>query len=160
MERKPGTAQVEVHRLPADHIRAAALRDGLTGEYLRRYGPSAYEEMNRWPSREFDPPHGEFLLLTLDDKTVAGGGFRRYDAMTAELKRMWTDPRHRRLGLAGRTLAELETSARRLGYRRLYLSTGPRQPEAAQLYESAGFRPMPSEPAADGKQALCFEKPL
>ncbi|MDX2973664.1 GNAT family N-acetyltransferase, partial [Kribbella solani] len=36
---------------------------------------------------------------------------------------------------------ELEAAARDLGYRRLYLTTGPRQPEAAGLYLAAGFEP-------------------
>ncbi|CPY70473.1 Putative acetyltransferase%2C GNAT [Mycobacteroides abscessus] len=31
---------------------------------------------------------------------------------------------------------------RRRGYRRIYLTTGPRQPEAKALYLSAGYRPL------------------
>ena len=34
---------------------------------------------------------------------------------------------------------ELEAQAARQGYRRLYLTTGSRQPEAIQLYLSLGF---------------------
>ncbi|MEU6382663.1 GNAT family N-acetyltransferase [Streptomyces bauhiniae] len=161
MEPKLDAARIEVRQVPADDRMAAPLHAALTEEYLARYGSSAYDEMSRVPHHEFASPHGGFLVLTLDDETVAGGGFRRRDAETAELKRMWTHPRRRRLGLARRTLAELEQAARRVGYRRLCLVTGPRQPEASALYDSAGYRQVPCDPATtDGKPALCFEKSL
>ncbi|WP_244259678.1 GNAT family N-acetyltransferase, partial [Paraburkholderia phenazinium] len=43
-------------------------------------------------------------------------------------------------GLSRRVLAELERRALALGYTRVYLSTGPRQPEAIGLYRSSGYR--------------------
>ena len=51
---------------------------------------------------------------------------------------MWTDADHRRQGLAQRVLAELETRAAALGYSKIYLTTGFRQPEAASLYLTSG----------------------
>jgi hypothetical protein len=39
-------------------------------------------------------------------------------------------------------LGELEAAAAELGYSRLYLTTGPRQPEAAARYLSVGFKPL------------------
>jgi len=57
------------------------------------------------------------------------------------VKRMWTSHLHRRQGLGRRVLAELEAAAIDLGYRKLYLTTGPRQPEAAALYLAVGFEP-------------------
>lgn len=161
MEPTWDAARIEVHRVPADDPRVAPLHLGLTEEYVARYGPSAHDEMSRSARDEFAPPHGGFLVLTLDGETVAGGGFRRHDVETAELKRIWTHPRRRRLGLASRVLAEIEQAARRLGYHRLYLTTGPRQPEASGLYGSVGYRRVPCRPApADGRPALCFEKAL
>ncbi|MBD8000231.1 MULTISPECIES: GNAT family N-acetyltransferase [Oerskovia] len=61
---------------------------------------------------------------------------------TAELKRIWTHSAHRRRGLARQVLAELEQRAAGRGYPRIYLTTGPRQPEAAGLYLSAGYTPL------------------
>ena len=84
---------------------------------------------------------GAFVLLRHDGETVAGGAIRRYDDETAEVKRMWTSHLHRRQGLGRKVLAELELVAADLGYRKLYLTTGPRQPEAAALYLAAGFEP-------------------
>ncbi len=68
--------------------------------------------------------------------------FKRYDATTAELKRIWTHASQRRQGLARRVVQELEARALRQGYRRVYLTTGFKQPEAAGLYVNTGYEPL------------------
>lgn len=65
-------------------------------------------------------------------------------------------------GLARRVLAELEAAAAAAGYRRIHLTTGPRQPEAKGLYLATGYTPL-FDPAADPAPAfgpLPFEKNL
>jgi GNAT superfamily N-acetyltransferase len=128
---------------PLDPLAEPLLRE-LHEEYLIRYGPN--EEMIRHPPAEFAAPGGAFLLVLDGGVAVAGGAFRRYDAATAELKRVWTHRPYRRTGLASAVLRELEAEAARRGYRRLYLTTGPRQPEALALYRSAGYRPLFDRP--------------
>ncbi|MFI9009359.1 GNAT family N-acetyltransferase [Actinosynnema sp. NPDC053489] len=120
----------------------APLRDELTQEYVARYGEGARAELTRYDPAVFAPPHGTLVLLLSAGVAVAGGAFMRYDERTAELKRIWTDSRHRRRGLARRVLAELERDAADLGYSRLYLTTGPRQPEARALYLATGYTPL------------------
>jgi GNAT superfamily N-acetyltransferase len=134
---------------------------GLTEEYETRYGGGA-GEMSAYALADFEPPAGCFLVLTVAGRTVAGGGFRRLDESTAELKRMWTDPAYRRRGLARRVLAVLETEAAARGYRRLRLETGLAQPEAVALYAATGWTR-----SADGygrhrdsPRAVFFEKRL
>ncbi|WP_432841853.1 GNAT family N-acetyltransferase [Dactylosporangium sp. CA-092794] len=143
---------------PLDPIAAPMLRE-LDEEYLARYGPN--EEMRRHPAAEFAAPDGAFLLVLGGGLTVAGGAFRRLDASTAELKRVWTHRPYRRTGLASAVLRELEAEAARRGYRRVYLTTGPRQPEALALYRAAGYRAL-FDPAADltTHDDLAFDKPL
>jgi GNAT superfamily N-acetyltransferase len=133
---------------------------GLTEEYTTRYGPSGAEEMKR-AAHVFEPPHGQFLLLVERDEAVAGGAFMRHDDDTAELKRIWTHARHRRRGLARRVLVELEDEALAFGYRRIYLTTGPRQPEAKHLYLATGYTPL-FDVTADPStfEYLPFEKHL
>ncbi len=84
-----------------------------------------------------------------DGQPVTGGAFCRFDADTAELKRIWTDSRHRRRGHAKALLIELEAEIAARGYRRVYLTTGDRQPEAEALYLSSGYtrltEPLPAE---------------
>ncbi|MFI9361320.1 GNAT family N-acetyltransferase [Kitasatospora sp. NPDC053057] len=133
----------------------------LTHEYVTRYGPGAHQEMTRYPAEAFAEPHGALLLLLEDGAPVAGGAYLRHDEHTAEVKRMWTDSAHRRRGLARRVLAELERTAAAAGYRRIFLTTGPRQPEAKGLYLAAGYTPLfdaAADPLAIGP--LPFEKSL
>ncbi|WP_284976220.1 GNAT family N-acetyltransferase [Arthrobacter sp. efr-133-TYG-104] len=131
--------------LPMGDPRVRPLLDELAVEYATRYGDffssgGASEEMNRYPAEEFEAPHGALMIIQEAGESVAGGAFRRYDEDTAELKRIWTHSAHRRRGLARRVLTELEDEARRRGYRKLYLTTGPRQPEAKNLYLATGYQ--------------------
>ena len=63
---------------------------------------------------------------------------------------------HRRRGLARRVLTELEQRAGARGYTRMYLTTGPRQPEAKALYLTAGWTPLfdPAVPRPTDTAAL------
>ncbi|MGP4128282.1 GNAT family N-acetyltransferase [Pantoea tagorei] len=87
------------------------------------------------------PPRGLFIVLERDGEIIAMGAYKPFDAETAELKRIWTRGDLRRQGLALLVVQELERRARRAGYRRLYLTTGFRQPEAVRLYSSFGYQP-------------------
>ncbi|WP_062204777.1 GNAT family N-acetyltransferase [Streptomyces sp. NBRC 109706] len=124
----------------SDPLTLPLLRE-LEHEYTSRYGAAANGEMSRYPEAEFAPPDGLLLLLLHEGNAVAGGAYRRYDAHTAELKRIWTHSAHRRQGLARRVVAELERAAAR-HYRRIRLTTGPRQPEARLLYLDSGYTPL------------------
>jgi len=176
METSPALEVREVHL--SDPL-VEPLLAGLSVEYRSRYHDLLTEEQHRaemahYAAEEFAPPVGSLVLLLEDGEPVAGGAFRRRlepelgdtarlaraDARdadgvpvvpTAELKRIWTHAAHRRRGLARRVLAELEARAHDLGYPRLYLTTGPRQPEAAALYRSTGYTPLSA--AAAGEQA-------
>lgn len=154
----------EVRHLAITHPSAEPLLRELADEYGTRYGPLAGEEMRRFPDHEFDPPDGAFLLVFEDGEAVAGGAFRRYDADTAELKRIWTHSAHRRRGLARRVLEELEHTARERGYTKVTLTTGPRQPEAKALYLATGYTALPdveeTGPHGTKFHLLAFEKSL
>lgn len=144
--------------------RAVPLIEALTIEYDTRYGSyfsdeGAAAEMNKYPPEAFAPPHGNFLLLLRDGETIGGGAFMRYDDETAEFKRIWTHGDLRRQGLAKKVLQELETQARIQGYKRVYLTTGFRQPEAKELYLRNGYTAL-FDVAADPEiyGTLPFEK--
>ncbi|MBB2921450.1 GNAT family N-acetyltransferase [Cellulomonas cellasea] len=175
----------EVRSVLLDDPLVRPLLDELAHEYATRYaehfGVDALRaEMARYPAHEFAAPDGELVLVLEDGVPVAGGAFRRRvepelgdasrlaradaraaDATpavaTAELKRIWTASAHRRRGLARVVLAELEERAARAGYARVYLTTGPRQPEAAALYLHTGYTPL-FDPAVQPSGPLPFEK--
>jgi GNAT superfamily N-acetyltransferase len=140
----------------------------LAVEYSTRYDGTE-EGVLRWlrghPADDFAAPHGGMLIGLLDGMPVTGGAFCRFGvvdgAETAELKRIWTDRRHRRQGYGRVLLAELEARIAAQGYRRIYLTTGNRQPEAEALYVAAGYtrlsQPRPPEPHFTARP---FEKAL
>jgi GNAT superfamily N-acetyltransferase len=141
----------------------------LAVEYASRYG-STTDAVGAWlrqyPAGEFAPPGGGMLIGLRDGRPVTGGAFRRFGvvqgAETAELKRIWTDGRHRRQGHARALLTELENEIATLGYRRIYLTTGDRQPEAEALYLATGYRRLaePLESEGGDVYPVAFSKDL
>jgi GNAT superfamily N-acetyltransferase len=128
---------MEIRRVRFSDPEVESLLVGLSDEYDIRYGENI--EMTRASEAEFDPPAGLFIVLMDGPTTAAGGGVRRLNKSTCEVKRMWTSPLYRRRGLATRVLQSLEDAAREIGYAHLVLETGPRQPEAEALYRSRGY---------------------
>ena len=164
-------APAEPIRLEFRHVHigdelVVPLLDELAHEYSSRYGRTLDEQVRilaeEYPPEEFAAPGGAVVVLLDDGLPVAGGAFRRYDDETAELKRMWTRSGHRRRGLGRRVIGELERLALLRGYRRVYLTTGTRQPEARALYLAAGYAPLFDTALDPGEIAgpLPFEKDL
>lgn len=102
------------------------------------------------------------VLLHENRRTVACGAIKAFDPVTMEVKRMFTLPGARGRGLAGQVLAELETWARELGYRRCVLETGVRQPYAIRLYEKCGYQRMAENYGQyrGVENSVCMEKEL
>ena len=159
-------AELEVvHLLASDPLAAPLLKD-LEREYDARYGVEVFgepaiTEINRYPVEAFAQPNGAFLVLLYRGEPISGGAFMRYDERTAEFKRIWTHADLRGQGLAKVVLRELEARARALGYERVYLTTGPRQPEAVALYLGTGYTAL-YDPAVPAEEigAHPFEKDL
>jgi GNAT superfamily N-acetyltransferase len=151
-------------RVAQDDPLAAPLLAELAAEYSQRYGGTRdahHDALRNHPGAEFAPPDGAMILGLLDGAAVTGGAFRRFDDQTAELKRIRTDSRHRRRGYGSALLAELEREIAARGYRRVYLMTGDRQPEAEALYTGAGYTRLDEPlPAAGPIYPIAFEKPL
>jgi ribosomal protein S18 acetylase RimI-like enzyme len=155
---------VEVHQ---DDQLAEPLIAELAVEYSNRYGATE-ERMLAWlrghPPHEFAPPLGGMVIGLVDGLAVTGGAFRRFGIVegdeTAELKRIWTDRRYRRRGYGRILLAELESRIAKLGYRRVYLTTGDRQPEAEALYTAAGYTRLAEQRPGGDIYAMAFEKVL
>jgi GNAT superfamily N-acetyltransferase len=146
------TTQLRFVAAALDDALAQPLLAELAVEYAQRYDsapPTVLAWLKDNPFDEFAPPDGGMLIGLLGGRPVTGGGFRRFDGETAELKRIWTDSAHRRRGYAMALLVELEAEIAARGYRKVYLMTGNRQPEAEELYQSTGYtrlaEPLPSE---------------
>ncbi len=109
-------------------------------ELERRYGVA--DDAPHLNYDELRPPRG-FFLVARDEGHLAGGvGVRPIGEPTAlcgEVKRLWVRPDLRRLGVAKSLMDAAVERARELGYLRLYLETGPAQPEAQALYPRIGW---------------------
>ena len=128
----------------------------LWDELLRRYGDDGSQ-----PFRAEDVlgPRSCFLILYLNGDPAGCGGLKELDQDTGEVKRMYVRGAARGHGLGRMLLLELEARARDFGYRRLKLETGAPQPEAIQLYESAGYREIPGYGTyKDDPRTRSFEK--
>lgn len=156
---------MRIERLPITHPDAALLVDEVQAEYAVRYGSP--DETPIDPSY-FDEPDGAFFVGYLDDEPVATGAWRRrtdveVQALTqsAEIKRMYVRQSARRRGLARLVLAHLEDTARLAGAEVMVLETGEKQPEAIELYTSAGYRRIPAFGYyRDSPLVRCFAKVL
>lgn len=92
---------------------------------------------------------------------IACGAYKPFDAISAEIKRMFVQPEHRGKGIASKVLAALEVWAKEEGYTACVLETGLRQPEAIALYQKNGYRHIPNYPPyEDVANSVCFKKYL
>jgi GNAT superfamily N-acetyltransferase len=124
---------------PADTDASRELQRAYFADIASRYlgwdpdvGPSAD------PS-ELGPPGGAWVVAYLDGRPVGCGGLKAVDAEMAEIRRVFLDRLARGRGIGRQLLQELEEHARRLGYQRVRLTTGDRQPEALGLFRAAGY---------------------
>jgi putative acetyltransferase len=100
------------------------------------------------------PPRGA-LLLADDGSEVAGMVFLapiRDD--TAQVRRMYVRPSHRRRGLGGRLLGEVVQAARDTGYARLVLESPRSWTGAHAVYLGAGFEAAGVEPESEVPEHL------
>jgi GNAT superfamily N-acetyltransferase len=135
--------EITVRTEAADSLIAVRLVDAMVTEMEQLYSLPAGTGLGTGaPPSQFSPPGGAFLVIYADGKPVAGGGVKRDEDGVAEIKRMYVVPEARRQGLGRRLLEELEETARRLGYARIRLDTGARQPHAQAMYERAGYHPI------------------
>jgi DNA-binding MarR family transcriptional regulator len=92
------------------------------------------------PVEDLTPPSGVFVLARLNGDPVGCGALKRIDAAKGEIKRVWTTPAARGLGVARRMLRRLEEEAVAMGFAVLRLDTNKALTEAHALYLSEGYR--------------------
>ena len=130
----------------------------LSAELAALYGDDG---AGRYRLEDARHPGAVFVTAWMDGRAVGCGALRSFEPGVGEVKRMYTDLAVRGRGVARSVLAELEAAAMELGYRRLRLETGARQPEAIRLYGAAGYHRIPCWPPYDAREdSLCFQKRL
>ncbi len=137
------SATVRIEREHTSGAGSRELRREFVGELARRYPEqdfSADAVTDELPV--LDAPGAVWLVVYDGDEAVGCGGLKGLDERTGEIKWVYLKESVRGRGAGRLLLAALEDAARELGYTRVRLSTGDRQPEALGLYTSAGYVPI------------------
>ncbi len=101
------------------------------------------------------------VIAYIDNLAVGCGAFKPYQNTKAEIKRMYSQPQHRNLGVATKILTELENWAKELNYQSCILETGKRQTEAVAFYKKCNYQQIPNYGQyAQMENSICFEKTL
>lgn len=130
---------LDLRRARYDHPDARALTQLVQQYYVEIYGGPDDDPLTAdlmWP------PNGGFVIGYRDDRAVAMGGWLwapSHAVQTAQLRRMYVEPRTRRQGVGQLLLSALESDAHQHGVRRMILSTGGMQTAAIGLYRAAGY---------------------
>jgi GNAT superfamily N-acetyltransferase len=132
-------AEVEIRAERPDEEPGRTLLAAFEREIASRYpGWDATQKPTARPE-EIGPPVGRFLVAYVDGEPAGCGALKRLDERAAEIKRVYVAPAARGGGIARRLLVALEDAAKELGYVRVRLDTGARQPDAVALFRCSGY---------------------
>lgn len=104
---------------------------------------------------------GALLMADLDGEPVGCGAFQVMEDLpgSAEIKRMYVTLAGRGKKIGSALLAELERLGAAIDVQRFALETGPRQPEALRIFETAGYVVCePWGPFIGKEFSICMEK--
>jgi len=151
--------EIEFHRTGPDDPDAVALAKAMTDE-----GSRVYADRGRIRAEGLDEllgPEDRVLVGRISGRAVAVGAIRALAPGTGEIKRMYVAPGARGTGVSTAILRRLEHEARALGWDRLVLETGEKQPDAMRFYEREGFTRIPLYGHyVDSAISRCYGKPL
>lgn len=134
-----------------------ALTRLLDEDLVRRYG-EAQQQYNIYNRVDY---LNNVVVLYTDCKPVGCGAFKPYDAIAAEIKRIFVKEEYRQQGLAQLIVNRLEAMLKEKGYTAAVLETGRKQPEAVSFYTKMGYRIIENYPPYVGNpNSLCMRKTL
>jgi DNA-binding MarR family transcriptional regulator/GNAT superfamily N-acetyltransferase len=140
VERLLSAGAIVVGLEPADSADAVSCLEPYFAELSRRFDAGFDPGKGAAVGAEaMNPPRGWFFLARLDGRPVGCGALVRLSADAGEIKRMWTAPDARGLGVAKRLIAAIEAQAREAGIALLKLDTNRALKEAHALYRKLGF---------------------
>ena len=126
--------------------------DEIVGGRLQRVQYHQYNQL--------DNIH-DVIVAYQDGKPVACGAFKMYDEEHAELKRIYVDASHRKIGLGSELIRRLEAKAKIKGYRWCILETGKALEAAYNMYKKAGYKVIPNYGQyADMADSVCMERKI
>ena len=130
---------------------------------LNQYLQQQYGALQDFYSQFNSIDHIQHVILIYIDQMPAGCGcFKPFDEKSVEVKRMFVADEFRGKGVGRAVLSGLEKWAAEIGYSRMVLEMGNRQPEAAILYRNAGYMVIPNYGQYIGMEetSICMEKSI
>jgi GNAT superfamily N-acetyltransferase len=152
--------RLSIERVWLDNVDVQLLISQLNMDLYSRY-PEPGALIFSLESADIVDGVGALLMAELDGDPVGCGAYRVMDDMpgSAEIKRMYVTLAGRGKKIGSALLAELERIAAASGVRRFVLETGPRQPEALQVFDAAGYVECePWGPFVGKDFSTCMEK--
>ncbi|KAA8606170.1 PadR family transcriptional regulator [Salipiger aestuarii] len=135
-----GIDRTEIVETPPTDPRAIACLTAYYDELAQRLATGFDVSLSADPeAQDMTPPRGAFLLALSDGMPIGCVGLKATDKGYAEVKRLWTAPAARGMGLAKRLMDQLEARARTLGITRLRLDSNSALLEAIAMYRKAGW---------------------
>src|SRR4051812_35823679 len=126
-----------IRRLLLDYLTWG--NDGLESRHGFRLPVEETVEGDLAAIEKFQPPAGRLLLAVADREAAGTASMQQIGPGTAEVKRMYVDPPHRRAGLGQQMLDELIAAAHAAGHERIRLDSPRFMTAAHALYRSRGF---------------------
>jgi len=116
---------------------------------------ATYDQYNKVPDIQ------TVIVLYMNDCPAACGCFKKYEANTVEIKRMFVEKQYRGEGLSKTILEELENWAMDSGFQYAVLETSVRFKAARSLYTKAGYTMIENYGQYKGlEESVCMRKDL
>lgn len=147
----------ELIRTTSDNPHFRELENMLNSEMTSRYG-----ELQKWYNQFNIIESNKTVVVAYTGTIPAGCGcIRKYNDVSAEIKRMFVKPENRGTGIAGKILHEIEKWASELGFSYTVLETAIKQPEAIRFYIKSGYFRIENYGQYAGNQnSICMKKIL
>jgi hypothetical protein len=114
-----------------------------------------YDQYNKVPDLN------TVVVVYVNDEPAASGCFKKYNANTVEVKRMFVVKKHRGKGLSKLVLTELENWAAEEGFTYAILETSIHFIPATTLYKRSGYQIIPNYAQYEGlEESVCMKKEL
>lgn len=104
----------------------------------------------------FKQPQSAYFVAELDGELVGGCGIYPTEGLPegcAELVKFYLAAEARGKGIGNKLMQQSILTAKEMGYRQLYLESFPELARAVNMYEKAGFKPLPHAMGNSGHYA-------
>jgi GNAT superfamily N-acetyltransferase len=135
---RAASVKVAAERMDSDDVRLCL--DAYFSEIAARFEGGFDGAHDYAGDEDMTPPTGLFVIARLDGEAVGCGGLKRVSKTTGLVKRVWTAPSARGMGIARRVLQTLEAAARDKGLKTVRLDTNRALTEAHALYRREGYQ--------------------